>query len=619
MSFFFKDPVTFTKRPEGTDEFSRKLVAYDGSGFGWVVTPDLSGTGITLQPNPTFYRDFATFKTLNHGEGPNINFTRGTSATYFDSAGVLQMANINEPRFDHNNFRTNLATWSVFTSSGNLRWTNVFPSFATILTGIDAPDGSTTAVRLSANNQGAALLRVNITPFTVSVSGTPYTLSFWCRRVSGTGAAVMDVHDGAPNGSYDSQLVTGKWRRVSLSGIPLSGTKTFIDVCSNNATTNLVLDYWGLQLETGLSATAYIPVSGSVVTVGDSRGLLIEESRTNLLERSAEFDNAYWSKVNASAAANWSLAPDNTTMADLLTSSITGGSNTCYVDRTITVATSTDYTFSVFLKAGTSAKTTVNLYRSSPFLQAVAEITWTSTPTMVASGTALVGSSLTILSNGWIRASLTINSGPATSLVSRVYVLDQGSSNSTSDSVLLWGAQLEAGAFPTSYIPTTTAAATRSIDGASVTPVSSFYNESEGTIFVESSLPLGNRGTPFTQAHFSDNTSNNEIWLYRDNTRDSVVGLAKVAGAGTGDATTSISASADLKACAAFKANDSAQSINGSAATTGSVTALPTGVTHLSLGLRPNPAGGRVMSSHLRKIAYWPKRLSNAFLQQQTQ
>jgi hypothetical protein len=53
---------------------------------------------------PTFYRDFAKYKTLNHGgalSGASITFTRNSSATYFDNNGILQVVGPNVPRFDH--------------------------------------------------------------------------------------------------------------------------------------------------------------------------------------------------------------------------------------------------------------------------------------------------------------------------------------------------------------------------------------------------------------------------------------------------------------------------------------------------------------------------------------
>ena len=53
--------------------------------------------------------------------------------------------------------------------------------------------------------------------------------------------------------------------------------------------------------------------------------------------------------------------------------------------------------------------------------------------------------------------------------------------------IYLWGAQLEEGAFPSSYIPTTTAAATRSADVASITGTafSGWYRQDEGTFYGE--------------------------------------------------------------------------------------------------------------------------------------
>jgi hypothetical protein len=407
---------------------------------------------------PSFQRDFASLKTLDHGTGPAITFTRASGATYFDADGVLQTAANDAPRFDHD------------------------------------------------------------------------------------------------------------------------------------------------------------PVTGA------SRGLLIEEARTNLLVRSAEFDDAAWTKADASVSANNSLAPDNTTTADLLTSSITGGSNTCYVDRGVFVSASTDYTFSVFLKAATSATTTVNFYRDIPYAESLAEITWGSPPTMTTYGAILVGSSLTVLSDGWVRVSLTVNSATATGLVCRVYVLDQGVSNSTSDSVLLWGAQLEAGAFPTSYIPTTTAAATRAADSAIVTPISSFYNQSEGTLFAESSftssVPSSSTAVIIDNNHSYTDMEHMQLWRYFDDgylyasLLDNNTVVAQV------DNGAAATAGTVYKLIMAAANNNFAASFNGSSAAVDTSCTMPN-VSHLRLG-----ATSALMNSHLnghiRKVAYWPKRLTNTLLEQLT-
>jgi hypothetical protein len=55
---------------------------------------------------PSFQRDFASLKTLDHGTGPAITFTRASGATYFDADGVLQTAANDVARFDHDPVKT---------------------------------------------------------------------------------------------------------------------------------------------------------------------------------------------------------------------------------------------------------------------------------------------------------------------------------------------------------------------------------------------------------------------------------------------------------------------------------------------------------------------------------
>jgi hypothetical protein len=53
------------------------------------------------------------------------------------------------------------------------------------------------------------------------------------------------------------------------------------------------------------------------------------------------------------------------------------------------------------------------------------------------------------------------------------------------DGVYLWGAQLEAGSYPTSYIPTTSASVTRNADVISKTGISSLIGQTEGSVFLD--------------------------------------------------------------------------------------------------------------------------------------
>lgn len=627
--FTFKDPVNFnnsintSKRVEGTDPFSRRVVAYDASGFGWIVSPDLSGN-ITSQPYPTFERDFANYKTLNHGEGPDITFTRGSSATYFDSTGVMRLVNNNEPRFDHGDFRTNLVSWSVFSSAGNARWTNLFPAFATTITGIDAPDGTTTAVRLSSNNQGSALLRVNIPTFTVAASGTPYTLSFWCRLISGSGIPSADLNDGQPSGNYDNQLTANVWRRVSLSGIPLSGTKAWVDVFDNK-NTNLVLDYWGVQLETGLSATPYIPTAGSVVTVGESRGLLIEESRTNSI-RNAQAGGATNGVIGSGGAmpTNWFVGSASGITREVVGTGTANGLS--YVDLKFSGTNST----------GSLLPFTIGPEGLTQMVASSGQ-TWTASiyAALAAGATSGIATLKLDIAEYQAPSTYLANSlGPDISLSATMsrFSHTRTLTNASTDRVAIMlyiqvaiGAtidltfriaapQLEQGAFATGYIPTTTAAATRAADRAVVTPISSFYNQAEGTLFAEASVTSDNFAGRDVVSLNSE-VPNEWIGLrWAGNTQAQFAVVADNVTQASVAASGYTTAGAVYKRAGVYKVDDFAQAINGTVVGTDTSGTLPV-VNRLVFAAAGNQA---TLNGHIRKVAYWPKRLSNTFLQQQT-
>jgi hypothetical protein len=155
----------------------------------------------------------------------------------------------------------NLISYSTYNAA---TWSNIFPGTATLTTGITAPDNTNTAVRFSCNNTGNAILRVSLPAFTPNGTDV-YTTSFFVRRVSGTGNAGTDLNDGAPSVNYSSQLITGQWVRVNVSGTPSSASKNFIDLYSDS-NTNLVLDFWAAQLEKNTIATNYTPTNGTTIT-----------------------------------------------------------------------------------------------------------------------------------------------------------------------------------------------------------------------------------------------------------------------------------------------------------------------------------------------------------------
>lgn len=164
----------------------------------------------------------------------------------------------NERSFD---FKENLVSYSTYNPA---TWAIIFSG--TYEEGIDAPDGSNTAVRTSATTANQSLFRISIPSFTPNGTDT-YSLSFWARLVSGTtGAVSVDVDDNAPSGSYLAQLVKDEWVKIEKIGIPPAGdAQTFIDIRSNS-TTDYVIDIWGLQLERSTSPGKYASTNGSAIS-----------------------------------------------------------------------------------------------------------------------------------------------------------------------------------------------------------------------------------------------------------------------------------------------------------------------------------------------------------------
>jgi hypothetical protein len=186
---------------------------------------------------------------------------------------------------------------------------------------------------------------------------------------------------------------------------------------------------------------------------GSCPSLLVESQRTNLALYSEQFTNAVWtaSAFNVSIISNTTISPDGTQNADTV---VFGASGYLYQQFAITGLASV--TFSIYSK--------------------------TATQVIIFGGGTPVGTDVytTVnVGNGWFRQILvrTFTSGGTGTL----QILPFGNNITT----FLWGCQLEVGNYPTSYIPTTSAAVTRNADAISKTGISSLINSTEGVLFIE--------------------------------------------------------------------------------------------------------------------------------------
>ena len=242
--------------------------------------------------------------------------------------------------------------------------------------------------------------------------------------------------------------------------------------------------------------------------------LLLEPSRTNLALHSSAIDNAAWVKVQITLTANAAVSPDGTTNAEKIAidSGISGG----YAYQSIATTSSTVYTSSFFIKAAGINFTKFYSNVTGSYVTAVINLT---TGAITNSGFAVTPTA-TNYGNGWWRVSYTQTSGGGSV---PIYV-DAGSTSNGgaitgngTDGILIWGAQVEAGAYATSYIPTLGAAVTRGADAAYKTGISSLIGSTEGTIFFD--LPpttFSNTLSTYVLLELDGNIGAGYVHLYKE-------------------------------------------------------------------------------------------------------
>jgi len=357
---------------------------------------------------------------------------------------------------------------------------------------------------------------------------------------------------------------------------------------------------------------------------GSSLGLLIEEARTNLLERSAEFTDASWAKTNITAS-DGQAAPDGTTNADGIFETATTGIHE--TRQSVSIAATATHTYSVFLKANGRNFVTVYVRETAnsgaTYVSVVVDLSDGSI-----SGSPVGTATVTSVGNGWYRVAVSASIDAGTRFAQIRLREDASTTSYAGDitkGILAWGAQLEQGAFPTSYIPTTSAAATRSADIAVLTPISSFYNQAEGTLFAEfvvNGLPLSTQFPKVWSFGNTTNTNNRTEWFLANASGTLQVGT-QVRVASVNQYGVQANASAvglTGKFAMVYKTDDFQAAQNGSlfgaADTSGSVPASAD-ITQFNIGSQA--AGVQPATAlYFRKVAYWPRRLSDTLLQQLT-
>ena len=543
---------------------------------------------------PSLLLDFANSEVLD----PRVTFSRPTTATYYD------------------NHTSTLAEQNLLLQSNTFTNAAWVATNGTVASGVTDPAGGTTAFSFTATAANATLYQ------TLTLTATPYTNSFWIQRVTGTGTINLTL-DGT---TLNPVTITGSWAKYQSTATPTAGSHTIgIQV----TTSGDVINIFGSQLENRSSATAtnittttalnnYIPVLQTAASnqarfdhdpvARTSLGFLIEQQSTNLILQSQSY-NTSWTLTNATLTSGANIAPDGTQTAFNLVDSTATGLQA--ISQTVTKAASAiAYTDAQYFKANTRTYSWMQL---SDGAGNGAIVYFNLSTGAISTAVAGVGTAFTALSatinpvgNGWYRCTLSATSNTATSIVKQFGSSTNGTSNSFTGNgysgIYIWGAQLEALAFPTSYIPTVASQVTRSADAASMTGTnfSSWYNQLQGTYYVEYSTA----NTPSYGV-----LQSTALCLYSNQT-------AKLRfsdyGAHIYDVSTSIASNTFYKTSFSVQGTSASEVISGGTVLNNTISSGATTGVNLQIGFC-NYFGG-YLNGYIKKLSYYPIAVTSANL-----
>ena len=338
--------------------------------------------------------------------------------------------------------------------------------------------------------------------------------------------------------------------------------------------------------------------------------LLLEPQRTNSLTYSQDITNANWSKSNSpTIVSNVSIAPDGTTTADSIQSTSGGSYRTIWQYQSI--SGNPTMTFSLFVKKETSRTNFAGL--SLLFdggTQKYCYISFNEVDgtynLMSGSGNITPSAKSEDYGTYWRFSITATDTGSNTLCIAYIYATISENGSSTSSAAgsarTIWGMQLEAGAYATSYIPTTTASVTRNADSCSKSSISSLIGQTEGTIFVD--LNIDSR-LSYTYLFLRNSIASNYIGfsIYNDRIRGEVANSSSVQA--LIDYINSNTGRYKLAIC--YKSNDFAFYLNGTLIGTDTSGTVPTTDT---LDLYFNATNGIRINS----CAIWKTRLANSEL-----
>ena len=550
---------------------------------------------------PSGYKEDVVYSVIPTSGAGDLTFTRASNGTRIDSNGNVEVV------------PWNLIQYSEYLSSGFWNKNNNVGS-APVVTSNDttAPNGTLTADKIVFSNGAGGAIN-GVYQYFTRFEGAR-TASVWLKSASGTPTIYITTQDDTTGGNYTTCVLSTEWQRfeVTYTTAAINAQSILIGYYPGAGTPSgpsgsLTIYAWGAQLNIGSTAKPYFPTTDRLnvprLTYQNGGGgcpsLLLEKQSTNLVTYSEQFDNAAWSNASSSVTANNTTSPDGTQNADLITFTSTTYAS---IYQAATTTNGTTYTASVYAKKGNQNFLGLEIRGASSSTDTVFNLN----TGVVVSGTGTIES----VGNGWYRCTIT----KAANNTSTLLIIGRGDSGANNDTVYLWGAQLEASSYPTSYIPTTSSSATRVADACYKTGISSLIGQTQGTFFVD--VDIINPVTPNGNWHIlMVGSASERITIYTSGTS-----TINTDGNGSGGGFAPISGALTFgrnKIAVGYANNDVAFYVNGTLIGTRTTATIPSSMSQVDVGGNYTYAN-YIGSNTYNEVVFFPTRLTNSELAQLT-
>jgi hypothetical protein len=558
---------------------------------------------------PSGYSEDKVYSAVPTDGSGDLSFTRSSNGTRINSAGLVEVC-----------------PWNLASNSNDFGGLSAI----TKTTGQVSPIDSTSGSLLTATGSGE---HYSGTASLTAIVGNTYTFSVYAKFVQGLNIALRTVFSNgdedistiwnlntgtlvANAGNHTSPTITAVgngWYRVSITYRP-SVVPAFpllfrlqMAVGTNlsfTATSGDGFLVYGAQVNNGALAP-YFPTTDRLnvprLTYQNGGGgcpsLLLEKQSTNLVTYSEQFDNANWVKLGgASVTANTAISPDGTQNADTLACGTTTA-----LKNGVGTGGAIPFTASIYVK-----QINFNIFTIGMTDDALEEFQYQyNLDTLAVTGSSTTvwtntSGTITSVGNGWFRVTMTGTKG--TIGAARMLVKGQA----TSKNYYIWGAQLEQSSYPTSYIPTTSASATRVADVCSKTGIGALIGGTSGTVFFDIKTNPTLSSANYKQFCYYFTSGGAQSYMFLDGANK----LQTNSNWGSLFYNTAFQPNTRYKVALVFAPNDFALYVNGVSVATAS-SGTPNNNADITIG---QLAGGENCEFVFNQYTHFPSRLTNSEL-----